>query len=311
MFSPAIVCAQHTIKGKIAVENNEPIEMVSIVLLDEDSVFIKGTVSDKAGAFEMKGASEGNYILTISHIGYRSLSYTVSGQSRALDLGIITLEEDTNQMDEVIVSAAASLTTADRRILFPSAEQMASAVNSIALLSSLSIPRLIVNPATNSVGLLGNETVELRINNVVASNDEVRALSPNTIERIEYIDNPGLRYENVSVVLNYITKKQLSGGNVRLELNHSLVRIYGSDLLAAKINYKKSEFGFSYGNDFRDYYNYRRHNVEDFYFDNYSLKQIEDSRKSRYYNIYHNIVANYNITNNKTFLNVSMKYLNC
>jgi len=307
-FLTTIVIAQHTIKGIIVDDANIPLKLVTVALLYEDSVFVKGTTTDKTGAFELKEITSGNYILSLSSIGYDSLVYTVFGLSRNMDLGTIILGKKTLQLNEVLVSAAESITKSDKRLLFPSGEQIAHSENSIVLLSYLMIPRLIVNLATNSVSLPGNEIVELRINNVVVGNDEVRALPPNTIERIEYFDNPGLRYGNSNIVINYITKRHLSGGNVRMELNHSLVRLYGNDLLSSKINFRKSELGLSYGNDFRDYYNYRRNNLEEFHFDDYNLKRLEESQKSRNSNIYQNIVLNYNLNDVKTFLNVSMKY---
>jgi hypothetical protein len=303
-----MLSAQYTIKGKIVDVNEAPLESVNITLLENDSVFTKGTVTGKNGAFELKGVNPGNYLLKASFVSYAPLSYAISGLSKDMNLETIVMEESAMQIGEVSVVGRATVTKADRIILFPSDEQLASSANAIVLLSSLALPRLLVNQATNSVSLPGNEAVELRINGVVAGNDEVRALPPNTIERIEYIDNPGLRYGEANAVLNYIIKRRLSGGNVRLDLSNSLVRINGSDLFSAKINYKKSEFGLSYLNDFRDYYNYERNNTETFYFDNYMLKRIEESRKSHNSNIYQNIVLNYNLTHTKSFLNVSLKY---
>jgi hypothetical protein len=301
------IFAQYSIRGKIDGRNS-PLESVTIVLLNEDSVSIRETISDKNGSFELNGVDAGNYFLSITHIGYEQLFVTITGLFKSVDLGNILLEEAVIQLGEVSVNASEIIHKTDRKILFPSRQQIASSANSVALLSYLPAPRLIVNLATNSVSLPGNETVELRINNVVAGNDEVRALPPNIIDRIEYIDNPGLRYRGVNAVLNYITKRQLTGGNIRMELNHSIVKLYGNDFFSAKINHKKSEFGFSYVNDFRDYYGYKRYNAEEFYFDDYTLKRIEDSWRNRYSNVNHNVVFNYNLTDKKTFLNVSLKY---
>lgn len=305
---PIFVCAQYSIKGVVVNESQEPLEAVNVVLLNKDSVVEKAASSDNNGFFEIKGITFGDYLLQVSSVGYRSFNYVISRISKAMDMGTIVMEEEVVLLDEVAVQARASLTKADRIILFPSNKQIESSANSIVLLSSLAVPRLIVNQATNTVSLPGNEAVELRINNVVVGNDELRALPPNTIERIEYIDNPGLRYGNAKAVINYITKRQLTGGNVRLDLTNSPMRVYGSDLISAKFNYKKSEFGLSYMNDFRDYYNYERSNHEIFNFPNEVLIREEESLRGRDADVYQNIALNYNLTDKKTFMNITFRY---
>lgn len=305
---PTVINAQHAIKGKIIDKNNLSLEAVTVLLLNKDSIFEKGATTNKNGLFEMNGITSGNHILKISSVSYVPIYYAISGLSKDMNIGTIVLEENTTQLDEVFVQANSNITKADRMILFPSSKQIASSANGIALLSSLAIPRLIVNQATNSVLLPGNETVELRINNVIVGNDEVLALPTNTIERVEYIDNPGLRYGNAKAVLNYITKRQQSGGSARMELNNSPMRAYGSDLFSLKVNYKKSEFGLSYMNDFENYYNYERENSEKFYFENSPIERVEKSLNGRYTNMYQNAVLNYNMTAEKTFLNITLKY---
>jgi hypothetical protein len=151
--------------------------------------------------------------------------------------------------------------------------------------------------------------VELRINNVVALKSEVLALPPQSIERIEYIDNPGLRYGDAKAVLNYIIRQRQSGGTLRMDLTNSPVREYGDDLVAAKINYKKSGFGLTLSNSFLNYYHYSRNTSETFYFGSYKLTRSENGADSRYASLSPSAVLNYNYVNGeKTFVNVSLKY---
>ncbi len=46
------------------------------------------------------------------------------------------------------------------------------------------------------------QSVQLRINGRESSIEQVRALLPETIRRVEWIDNPGLRYGGANYVLN-------------------------------------------------------------------------------------------------------------
>jgi hypothetical protein len=306
---PVDTYSQHTIRGKVTDDKNSPLEWVNIALLNADSVFIKGTTSDIDGAFELKGLSPGDYFLNFSSVGYRPLSYAIAGLSRNTDWGTIPLEENTVQLEEVSVAAAASITKADRKILFPSREQLAASTNGITLLASLSVPRLMVDMATSSVSLPGNEAVELRINNVVAGKAEILALPPRTIERIEYIDNPGLRYGDARAVLNYIVRSRTSGGTLRMDLTNSPLREYGEDLLAAKINHRKSEFGISLSDTYQNYYHYKRNTTERFSFDDHTITRNENGDDSRHAGYSPQLVLNYNFVNkDQTFVNVSLKH---
>ena len=66
----------------------------------------------------------------------------------------------------------------------------------------------------NEIGLSGGGELQLRINGVKAEIDEIKAIRPADIIRIEYHDNPGLRYGNAEVVLDYIVRRpRKRGGN--------------------------------------------------------------------------------------------------
>ena len=51
-------------------------------------------------------------------------------------------------------------------------------------------------------------SIELRINGVKAEIQEVKALLPADVLKIEYHDNPGLRYGNVAAVIDIILRKE-------------------------------------------------------------------------------------------------------
>lgn len=78
-----------------------------------------------------------------------------------------------------------------------------------------------VNPLDNSVTVPGGDNIELRINGVTVSLNEVMALNPSDITKIEYHDNPGFRYNNAGAVIDYITRKRESGGNISVYLSNA------------------------------------------------------------------------------------------
>lgn len=119
--------------------------------------------------------------------------------------------EKTIDLDEVTIQASSIIRKKDRQLIFPSKDQMQRSMDGLDLTRRMSLPRLWVDPNTKSISM-ANGNVQLRINGVLASSLEVAALSPEDIKRVEYHDNPGLRYgEGIDIVLDYITIKRTSG----------------------------------------------------------------------------------------------------
>ena len=99
---------------------------------------------------------------------------------------------------------------------------------------------------------------------------------PTEIIRIEYHDNPGLRYGNAEVVLDYIVRRPDTGGSIGLELSNSPHVAWRNNQLSGKINHKKSEFRVNYFVSHQDYYGMWRDNEERFLFmDGFAEKEKE------------------------------------
>ena len=140
-------------------------------------------------------------------------------------------EEKTIDLDEVTIQASSIIRKKDRQLIFPSKDQMQRSMDGLDLTRRMSLPRLWVDPNTKSISM-ANGNVQLRINGVLASSLEVAALSPEDIKRVEYHDNPGLRYgEGIDIVLDYITIKRTSGGNLGVDLSHQLNTFWMADYI--------------------------------------------------------------------------------
>jgi hypothetical protein len=88
--------AQQTVKGTILDEKGSPIIAVNVILKGTGT----GTVSDLDGKYSLQVPNE-NAVLEFSFIGYKSKSESV-GNRTTID---VTLEEDAELLDEVVVSA--------------------------------------------------------------------------------------------------------------------------------------------------------------------------------------------------------------
>jgi hypothetical protein len=89
--------------------------------------------------------------------------------------------------------------------------------------------------------------VQLRINGIIVDKGEMLALDPKLISKIDFIDNPGVRYgEGVAYVINIITKHEDSGYTIGVDVTPTLTSWQGDGTVYGKWNHKKSEFTVSY-----------------------------------------------------------------
>ena len=244
-----------SISGKLVDEKNEPLAYANIVLQQTDSTFVNGQTSDEKGGFRIEAPKPGSYLLSISSVGYRSQIIRLNDLERRRNLGTIVMTEATELLGEVSVTANATIQKADRQIVYPSQHQLKMSTSGYDLINRLMLPNLWVNPIENKISTVGGGSVELRINDVKANTQEVLALNPKEVERIEYIDDPGARYANTSVeaVINYVVKRRSSGVSGGFSTTNSFTTGFGNNSVFLNANTGKSQFGVNYYISYRDY----------------------------------------------------------
>ncbi|MDR2916632.1 MAG: outer membrane beta-barrel protein [Tannerella sp.] len=313
LFVMSGIYAQHSVSGRIAViEDGKKmyLEAVNISLSTLDSVFVTGGVSDQKGVFLLKNVASGDYQVTLSYLGYTPQVVSLNGLSKSISLEDVFMEEETTQLETVTVTASNVSNRVDRLIVFVTEQQKAGSSNGINLLNTLQLPRLTVNPVTNQVSLPGDETLQFCINGIKVNSADVRALQPGEVIRVEYLDNPGLRYGKVNVVINYVVRREVSGGFVSLDLSNAVTTSFGDDQIAAKFNYKKSEFGLKYAVSYRNPTKIWTDEERIFHFsDGSSLTRYSDGLPGKQSENYHNMSFNYNLfEERKHYFNVTLRY---
>jgi hypothetical protein len=247
-------------------KKQEPLEFAHIVLHRPDSVFVTGVTSDTEGRFVINNVAPGNYQLVVSGLGYRNryLPLTVTDQETTLP--DILLEDQPISLENVTVSASNLSSRIDKKIIYPSERQVNASTNGVDLLQQLMLPKLQVNLLFSEVSLPGGGELQYCINGVKVEIQDIIALRPADIIRLEFHDNPGLRYGNAEVVLDYIVRRPETGGNVGFNFENSPMVVFGNNKLNAKVNHKKSEFSVNSGIGHRDFYRTWRDNEETFAF---------------------------------------------
>ena len=119
-------------------------------------------------------------------------------------------------LDEITVQAAQVSDRTDEKTIRPNKEMLRTSADGIDLLRKLQLSRISVNPMTNDVEVRGGGKATLCINGVEATQSQIAAIDPKDIRKIEYHDSPGTRYSDSAVVIDYITERHESGGNIFL-----------------------------------------------------------------------------------------------
>ena len=163
-------------------------------------------------------------------------------------------------LSEIVIEAPTVIRKSDMDVYFPSKSAVENSKNGMQLLNNLMIPSVFVNDALGSVTAAG-QSVQVRINGRQATVDQVRALIPETIKRIEWIETPSLVYNGANYVLNIIVANPTLGGSLMLRAMPSLNTYFGNYNGNIKLNNGRSqwEIGLNYNPAYnvkihRDYY---------------------------------------------------------
>lgn len=259
LVSSLPVFGQQTLSGTVKTENEGlPVEFANVALYQGDSLLVTGTSTDKGGRFRLATTlTNGNLVLQVSCIGFRTEQLKLIVGKSHTDLGDILLTEESQELSEA-VAIASDLRQTDRLLVYPSTQQLKFSANGFDLLMRLQLPRLWVDPLNKSIEIPGGGAVGFLINGKPAEQADINTLPTGDILRVEYIDRPGLRYKDYEAVLNYVTKAKDSGGTLTAEAEAYLKYYYNGTLLT-KINHKRSEWGFAYS------YNHARKTTRDYH----------------------------------------------
>ncbi|MGC4022317.1 MAG: carboxypeptidase-like regulatory domain-containing protein [Cyclobacteriaceae bacterium] len=163
----SFVVAQSKIEGRLINSKAEPLPFVSLMLLNAtDSSFAKGGISDDAGKFVIDNVKNGNYLLMASFVGYKksTLSKVEVQSKQNISLGSLTLEEETTQLNEVVVKADKPLFEQHLDRLVMNVESRISFSGNTVLEILQKSPGIIVDQQNNTINMNGKSGVRIMIN---------------------------------------------------------------------------------------------------------------------------------------------------
>ena len=225
-----------TISGKVIdALSKQPLEYATIVIKNTETQKISGGITDAKGIFSVKTPA-GFYEISVEFISFKSKKYPKQNITKDLDLGTITLSEDSKSLDEVVIIA--EKTTVDIRLdkkVFNIGKDLSiRGGNASDVLGN--VPSVQVD-VEGTVSLRGNENVTILIDGrpsaLVGLNgaEALRQIPAEAIEKVEVITSPSARYdaEGTAGILNIILRKnKLTGFNGSLQLDLGYPERFGT-----------------------------------------------------------------------------------
>lgn len=298
-----------TVDAVVLDESRTPIKDANVVLMQTDSTIVGKTSTGENGSFSITAPRVGDYILTISHIGYSLQSLFLKSLEKDVHLSEIILQENVTHLENITVTAQATVNRANKTILFPTLQQKKYSVDGFSLLNNLMLPQLDVDLLNKTVSSRG-KTVTLLVNGKpIKDKNEITALRPNDILRIEYHELPTGIFAEYESVINYITRQYASGGYISFSgLQHSSIP-YGNYFVMGRFSHKHSEHSIGYSFDYlRDQDTYRENEENFVYPDESVLKRNEIGEPSLERNHAHNVFYNYNFRHVDNQFNAQIGY---
>ena len=225
LFSQSVLFAQKnglTASGIVhAKMDNSPLAYVNVTLKTEkDSAFVSGTITNEEGRFTITNIKQGKYTIEFSFIGYaiKHQSLFVGSLNDFLDLATIELEEDSQTLSEVVVTAKQDeiANQLDKKT-FSVADNISQSGGSV-LQSMQNLPGVTVQDG--KVQLRGSDKVAILIDGKqtaltgFGNQSGLDNIPASAIEKIEIINNPSAKYDanGNAGIINIIYKKNTQKG---------------------------------------------------------------------------------------------------
>ncbi|MDE6683228.1 MAG: outer membrane beta-barrel protein [Muribaculaceae bacterium] len=293
LISVSIICMQaRTIQGMVLSSNDSTAVAGANCKLTTGDKFLTASSTGENGRFSLETDAKDALNLDVSMPGYASSQIIIEQGGKSLDVGIIYLD-DAKMLDEVTVSSTQVVHSKGRTIVYPSAFDVKSSSTAISLFQKLPLPGLEANPIMRSISVDGGSPTIL-INGVPSSMDDVNALQPKDIEKIEYSRFTPARYaaRGGKGFINVILKKRDDGGQAYLWGRSAVTTAFVDASLRASYHQGPSQFTLTYTPSWRNYQDVYDNTTESYIGNDFRVNLESHDRNPFYYHS-HNVRLKY------------------
>lgn len=240
------------IRGEIKdSQTKEAAMFTNIMLLNpSDSSLVAGATANEKGKFTIRKIKDGNYILKVSFIGYKTLSKNIEVKGKT-DLGTLYLEPSPETLSEVEIVAERPLFSMEGEKTVYSVEDDPAIQTGTTTDALQNAPGVQVD-AEGNITLQGTSCVEVWLNDKPSKIQAdglktfLENLPANALKKIEVITHPSAKYANTSGcgVINIVTNTKIkknhfisfgSGINSRLDVSPHISYVWANEKLSIGI----------------------------------------------------------------------------
>lgn len=222
MANTYVRAGEVTVSGRVKEQKgNTDIAYANIALKTTvDSSFVMATITDEEGRFTLSNVSEGNYYIEVNFLGYlpQTTTLRVGRLSKYLDISIVYLEEDTELLNQVTVTAKADEVSAKMDKKTFSITDNISQTGGTVLEAMKNLPGVTVQEG--KVQLRGSSQVMILVDGKqtaltgFGTEGGLDNIPASSIEKIEIINNPSSKYDanGNAGIINIVYKKEKQEG---------------------------------------------------------------------------------------------------
>lgn len=308
LFTISLQAQSIKILGKIKSDAKNTVQQATITLRTiQDSLLVKGTVTDEQGSFVLENLKSGTYIISISHINFEPYSKRLDVAGSDVILNEITLSKDASvKLSEVAITSRKPLITRsiDKLTLNVQGSVYEKGENGLRLFNV--IPG--VQVTGKNIQFRGSESVTVYVDNrrILLPADQLMAylsaIPSESIKSYELKEVPGAEYDaqNGGVIINIVLKSDYKyglSGNINSGYWYNG---HNNALGSASATYRADKLTVQGG------FNYR--NAPSFYEDNigqeFKSTGVYNTQVEKYVEKYHtfdyNIGFDYRLTTRQT-----------
>ena len=255
-----------SISGQVVeTDSGNPVAYATIVIRSlEDGSTITGSITKDDGTFELKKLPEGTFTFEVQYIGYKkhSREVTISKKNRKVELGVITLDEEAEELNgvEVVAERTTIEQRIDRKVVNVGKDLTTAGATASDIMNN--IPSVNIDQQTGQLTLRGNSNVRVMVDGKLSNvpvEQLLRQIPSTSIKQIELITNPSAKYnpEGMSGIINIILHKNANigfNGNLNTGLTVGEEAKFNSSIDLNYRNGKVNVYG-NYGNNIGKYVN--------------------------------------------------------
>lgn len=247
-FLEALQHGRYMYRGRTAGTDNQPVIAATVMLLNpNDSTAITYAITGEDGRFSIP-CDRRDVIAKVSSIGYKTLFINCHD----FNIGTVKMQELPINLKGLEVNPDYITLYSDRTTFIPTARQKNASQTGLELLTRMSIPYLRTG-GLNGVTTLTGAPVEIFIDFLPASGDDMKGMRMADVRKVEYYDFPSdPRFLGKPHVVNFIMVKYEYGGYLKGYTDHNILYNSGQLNGYGKLQYKKMTYDISLGGYHRD-----------------------------------------------------------